>query len=95
MFGLAAQFCSPCRIKKHDDEPWSSLAQDARRDVRQSAHLRTIDGERFAMVISMLAEKVEANDVGGVREALVAVKSLTADPLEGVGQGSANYRMRY
>ena len=35
--------------------------EDAKRDVRQSAHVRTIDGERFAMVISMLAEKLEAN----------------------------------
>lgn len=57
--------------------------KDAKRDLRQSAHVRTIDGERFAMVISMLAEKVEANDVGGIREALVAVKSVTADLLEG------------
>lgn len=57
--------------------------EDAKRDVRQSAHVRTIDGERFAMVISMLAEKVEANDVSGMREALVAVKSVAADLLEG------------
>lgn len=35
------------------------------------------------MVISMLAEKVEANDVSGMREALVAVRSVAADLLEG------------
>jgi hypothetical protein len=42
---------------------------DPRRDVRQSAHVRTIDAERFATVIAMLAEKVGANDGGGVRGA--------------------------
>ena len=57
--------------------------EDAIRDVRQSAQVRSIDAERFAMVVGMLAEKVEANDVGGIREALVAVQSVRADLLAG------------
>jgi len=57
--------------------------EDARRDVRQSSHVCTIDAERFAMVMAILAEKVEANDVAGMREALVAVQSVSADLLAG------------
>lgn len=55
--------------------------EDAIRDVRQSGHVRSIDAERFAMVVGMLAEKVEANDVGGMREALIAVQSVSVDLL--------------
>jgi hypothetical protein len=35
------------------------------------------------MVVAMLAEKVEPNNAGGIREALVAVQSVSADLLAG------------
>ena len=57
--------------------------EDAIRGVRQSAHERSVDAERFAMVVAMLAEKVEANNTAGIREALVAVQSVSADLLAG------------
>ena len=57
--------------------------EDAIRDVRQSAHERSVDAERFAMVVAMLAEKVEANNASGIHEALLAVQSVSADLLAG------------
>ena len=58
-------------------------SEDATRDVQQSEHVRSVDAERFLMVTAMLAERVEANDVKGIREALKAVQSVSADLLNG------------
>ncbi|MBZ5683352.1 MAG: hypothetical protein LAO24_25000 [Acidobacteriia bacterium] len=57
--------------------------EDAIRDVRQSAHVRSIDAERFAMVVAMLAEKIQGNNAGEIHGALVAVQSVSADLLAG------------
>ena len=56
--------------------------EDAIRDVRQSAHVRSIDAERFNGW-SECWRRSRANDVGGIREALVAVQSVSADLLAG------------
>lgn len=57
--------------------------EDARRDVQQSGHERSVDAERLAMVISMMTEKVNTNDIAGIREALRAIESVAVDLFSG------------
>ena len=62
---------------------WDLTNIENRPAFRKEVRGRSVDGERFAMVVAMLAEKVEANNAGGIRDALVAVQSVSADLLAG------------
>jgi hypothetical protein len=57
-------------------------AQDATRDVRNSRRANSIEADRFAMVVTMLKEKIEAGDAAGIKEALIAVQSVSVDLLD-------------
>ncbi len=54
-------------------------AEDAARDVKQSERLQRIDLDRFSVAIAILKEKLVANDVPGVVEAMKAVESVIVD----------------
>jgi hypothetical protein len=58
-------------------------ADDAARDVTQSEHERRIDSDRFTVVLSMLNDKLKANDVAGATEAMRAVQSVVVDVIGG------------
>ena len=54
-------------------------AEDAAMDVKQSEHLQRVDLHAVSAVITMLKEKLAANDVPAAVEAMKAVESVIED----------------